>query len=261
MRTYRYILGGLTIIFVAIALGVVVYGISKSHFYPSDIPFAAALLCIIYLVLQYLFLIKFGFYKDDNAEQYNKNIIVGVPLLIVLLLMAFLGFEYQRDIASNEGNDEKVKQLKGDSFIDFLDVFDYPQRIPIHLATKYLKIDHAILESDTLWSVNDIIFSDVIRGVVYKTRNAQGDERTTLATFYGAGKLVDKIEIGHSYQTSFGESTCSYEFDTQQMIVLKYRDIRRTGRYKEVVNETKSETYLIDNNTGILSMGSFGGKN
>ncbi|GCC53321.1 hypothetical protein SanaruYs_35640 [Chryseotalea sanaruensis] len=253
MRVYRYILGVLTIIFVAIGLSVVVYGISKSHLSSDTIPFAAGLLFIIYIVLQYLFLIKFGFYKENNAEQYNKKITIGVPVLIVMFLMAFIALEYQRDITSDKRNKPKVEPISGDRFTDFLDVFDYPQEIPRQLAVRYLQVGDEILESNTLWSVDDLIFSDVVTGIIYKTINAQGDEKVTFATFNGVGKLIDKIVIGYNNPSTNGKRACSYEFDSRQFIVLKHKEIRKDGTKKEIIKEVKTETYLVDENTGIIS--------
>lgn len=251
MRIYRYILGAIAVVAIMVGLGVIIYGVSRSNFVTSDIPYVLGLLFCIYIVLQYMFLIKFGFYNRTNAENYDKRITIGIPVGIILLLVGFIGFRYESHLGERKRAKAQAQErlLKSDNYYDFYNLFDYPQQVPRPLAIKFLKLDPQYPETDTVWTVSRHVFGDVVNGLVFKTRS-NGGERITLVTTLGDGNIVDKMEIGHSIYAPSVQNICRYEIDNKHIIDVSYQEIKNLKRGQERAVEVKRETFLVNENTG-----------
>jgi hypothetical protein len=99
MRKFRTTLGVMAIVFFLCTFGTILFAISNSHFgrrAESLVIFNLAAIVAWYFGAQFLFLVKFGFYTQENANKYTKATFL-IPLSLIIIPMAYMGFEYQRD--------------------------------------------------------------------------------------------------------------------------------------------------------------------
>jgi hypothetical protein len=256
MRIFRVILGVFAVIFALGGVCITAYAISQIYFEEDIVQIlaTAGMLLCVYLPLQFLFLVKFGFYKADNAERYNKMITFGIPTAIIAMLAAYTAFEYQKDVAKQR-NEAVIAKRSRDDFSDFYDLFTTaPKTIPDSLAVKFLGIDSDSVRDGVLRSVNHVTFGDDVGGFIYKIgKNERSGEEIFMAMLKGR-KLVQTVKIGYNIPTQFGRSICAYEFETRQMVVMTYQNIRTGADDDDETFAERTEEYVVNGYKGTVSL-------